>query len=567
MKRFADTLSDLEKRLADTNVDVERAAHDALHLRAALDGAVDGLRDGDRVSFVQGCRDRVDACALNVAQKIDDEFAATCCRLGKAQSDERLRRVLRAAAALGRGPRLEAFFGERVLDAFFMRATYTRGRLDGVERGSRSGLPTMYRATLEFVEERCGAALRACEVAARGVDDDVLGLRGVPGAVEREARKHEPKPPPPGSLLGVDLLCEGVWRRVCAALLETPELSGLFDLGDADAAHRAVAATDSFREGLAAIAGRRATATPRGTRGAGPRGHAKTAELEQRWNLPVYVELVRADLIQAVDGALASEEDAAPALIGAVERCWAGDRFLPAVGDAFGALALELAQRGATGLAARAARAEGHDAHARCSVDCGTFSARIRATLASGFEALLDLSLEDAALLAAGCDEALEACDRAVEECRRDAADDLVGVIDGRLAACKGVAARYHLTGQKPPSEPSSYVAHAAEPLAQFYETWSALLGDAQPDRAQVSERCAVHLETRALAVLDHAAQFETVMAKRGNTASLAEDSRKIAAQLELDVRAFCALVGVEYSAMAPRVARDRGGAVGAQDG
>mgnify|MGYP002829220847 CR=1 FL=1 len=75
-----------------------------------------------------------------------------------------------SAAALGRGPQLEAFFCERVLDAF-VRATYTRGRLDGVERGSRSGLPTMYRATLEFVEERCGAALRACEVAARGVDD------------------------------------------------------------------------------------------------------------------------------------------------------------------------------------------------------------------------------------------------------------------------------------------------------------------------------------------------------------------------------------------------------------
>ena len=48
------------------------AAHDALHLRAALDGAVDGLRDGDRVSFVQGCRDRVDACALTVAQRIDN---------------------------------------------------------------------------------------------------------------------------------------------------------------------------------------------------------------------------------------------------------------------------------------------------------------------------------------------------------------------------------------------------------------------------------------------------------------------------------------------------------------
>ena len=110
----------------------------------------------------------------------------------------------------------------------------------------------------------------------------------------------------------------------------------------ADAAHRAVAATDSFREGLAAIAGRGDRDAERHARRR-LRGHAKTAELEQRWNLPVYVELVRADLIQAVDGALGSEEDAAPALIGAVERCWAGDRFLPAVGDAFGALALELA--------------------------------------------------------------------------------------------------------------------------------------------------------------------------------------------------------------------------------
>ena len=102
--------------------------------------------------------------------------------------------------------------------------------------------------------------------------------------------------------------------------------------------------------------------------------------------------------------------------------------------------------------------------------------------------------------------------------------------------------------------------------MSQFYETWSALLGDAQPDRAQVSERCAVHLETRALAVLDHAAQFETVMAKRGNTASLAEDSRKIAAQLELDVRAFCDMVGVEYSAM-DRVSRAIGAVLSAPAG
>ena len=54
--------------------------------------------------------------------------------------------------------------------------------------------------------------------------------------------------------------------------------------------------------GLAAIAGRGDRDAERHARRR-LRGHAKTAELEQRWNLPVYVELVRADLIQAVDGA------------------------------------------------------------------------------------------------------------------------------------------------------------------------------------------------------------------------------------------------------------------------
>ena len=68
------------------------------------------------------------------------------------------------------------------------------------------------------------------------------------------------------------------------------------------------------------------------------------------------------------------------------------------------------------------------------------------------------------------------------------------------------------------------------------------------------------------MAVLDHAAQFETVMAKRGNTASLAEDSRKIAAQLQLDVRAFCGLVGVDYASM-DRVSGAIEAVLSAQDG
>ena len=113
-------------------------------------------------------------------------------------------------------------------------------------------------------------------------------------------------------------------------------------MGDASAAHRAFAATRGFLGGLAAVAGggdaavaahatKRLLACPR------------TKALEEKWNLPVYFELVRGDLVKRVDDAfaaatsddayvligssdaLAAPSDLAEGLIGAVARCWAPD--------------------------------------------------------------------------------------------------------------------------------------------------------------------------------------------------------------------------------------------------
>ena len=160
MKRFASTLSDLEKKFkADTNVDVERAAHDALHLRAALDGAVDGLRDGDRVSFVQGCPGQRRPRALpDVAPWRRRRVRRDV--LPPRQSAERRAPPARAARRGRARPRPAAggLLRRRVLDAF-VRATYTRGRLDGVERGVGRDYPRCTAQPSEFVE-RCGAALR-----------------------------------------------------------------------------------------------------------------------------------------------------------------------------------------------------------------------------------------------------------------------------------------------------------------------------------------------------------------------------------------------------------------------
>ena len=150
--------------------------------------------------------------------RIDDEFADV---LPPRRSERRAPPArLRAAAALGRGPQLEAFFG-----ACWTRscARRTRGRLVGWSAARGQDYPRC-TAHVEFVEERCGAAPRACEVAAR-VDDDVLGL-GVspaPSSARRGGTRLSHRRP---GLYYQRRCCAGVWRRVCAALLERRSCPG-----------------------------------------------------------------------------------------------------------------------------------------------------------------------------------------------------------------------------------------------------------------------------------------------------------------------------------------------------
>ncbi|KAH8045669.1 hypothetical protein JL720_16602 [Aureococcus anophagefferens] len=416
---------ELEADLGAADVAVERCAHASLALRAQLDGAVDFVRDG----------------------------------------------ALACSSAL----------------AAFLAAAFTQGRLDGVERGSCSGLATIFRATLEFVAERAGrpAAAEAAPLATApaektAADAAIADWRRGAGAADR-------------SLHGVDLVCHGVWAPVCAAL---GGLDGVFDLGNARR-RTDVAASAKFADDLAALAASGDRALARRVRRR-LKAHPATATLEERWNLPVYFELVRGDLVRDLDDALA----ATYVLVDGPRRGppEVSDRVASALGVvADASLDLDLATADAVAAGARAALAPGR---------------RLRAAAAERLEA---------ALAAAAVD---------------------------RLRAVKGVPATYHLTGRPPPGAPSRYVSDALAPGAAFAGDWGGHLADARGRGARRRRR---DDEGLVLDVLDQAARFEATMAKRNKHADVAGDALKIAAQLALDVDAFAAGSGLDAAATFPR--------------
>ena len=559
--RFERLLSELEADLGAADVAVERCAHASLALRAQLDGAVDFVRDGALVGRLRASRPRVEAAASAAAAAVEAAFVATCVRDAGAADGAARRRVLRAGGALGLGPRLEAIFAERALAAF-LAATFTQGRLDGVERGSCSGLATIFRATLEFVAERAGPALAAAEAAAAGdgaeaekmtADAAIADWRRGAGAADR-------------SLHGVDLVCHGVWAPVCAAL---GGLDGVFDLGNAATAHRTYAASAKFADDLAALAASGDRALARRVRRR-LRAHPATATLEERWNLPVYFELVRGDLVRDLDDALAATyvlvdgprrgppevSDRVASALGVVARTWAPDVVLAPVGDKFAGLAFEL-----VGLVVGDAARRLGDATAdwpprrlgQLAFDLDAFDAAVAVRLAAGFEASLDLDLATADAVAAGARAALAPGRRlrAAAAERLEAA--LAAAAVDRLRAVKGVPATYHLTGKPPPGAPSRYVADALAPGAAFAGDWGGHLADARALAAAAAAAAAATYEGLVLDVLDQAAKFEATMAKRNKHADVAGDALKIAAQLALDVDAFAAGSGLDAAATFPR--------------
>ncbi|KAH8058882.1 hypothetical protein JL721_9452 [Aureococcus anophagefferens] len=442
----------------------------------------------DFFSLAQSLDTSAEASAAARGAAVEAAFVATCVRDAGAADGAARRRVLRAGGAWA-SARGSGHLRERALAAF-LAAAFTQGRLDGVERGSCSGLATIFRATLEFVAERAGRP-RGRRAAAGGRakgggEAAIADWRRGAGAADR-------------SLHGVDLVCHGVWAPVCAAL---GGLDGVFDLGNAATAHRTYAASAKFADDLAALAASGDRALARRVRRR-LKAHPATATLEERWNLPVYQigprrprprprRRARGDLRARRRAAAGPPEvsDRVASALGVVAAGVGAGVVLAPVGDKFAGLAFELVGLVVTDAARRLGDATA-DWPARrlgqLAFDLDAFDAAVGVRLAAGFEASLDLDLATADAVAAGA----------------------------RAALAPGRRLR----------------AAAAERL-------EAALAAAAVDRLR--------------AVKGVPATFEATMAKRNKHADVAGDALKIAAQLALDVDAFAAGSRLDAAA-APR--------------
>ncbi|KAH8046670.1 hypothetical protein JL722_13564 [Aureococcus anophagefferens] len=381
-------LAELEADLGAADVAVERCAHASLALRAQLDGAVDFVRDG---ALVGRLRRRAAAGApQRRGSAVEAAFVATCVRDAGAADDAR-RRVPAPAApwASARGSRPSSLSAP---------GGRPRDDLPGDARVRRRARGP----ALAAAEAAAGARAEPKTAGGRAIADWRRGA----GAADR-------------SLHGVDLVCHGVWAPVCAAL---GGLDGVFDLGTrrrrTDARWR-----PRFADDLAALAASGDRALARRVRRR-LKAHPATATLEERWNLPVYFELVRGDLVRDLDDALAATYVLVDGPRRGRRRCRTASRarsassldvrrvVLAPAGDKFAGLAFEL-----VGLLA-------FDS---------TRSTPPR-PIGAGFEASLDLDLATADAVAAGARAALAPGRRL----RAAAAERLEAALASRRSTARG---------------------------------------------------------------------------------------------------------------------------------
>lgn len=562
IERFEILLGELEAAISSEGADVERCAHAALSLRAQLSSAVELISDGSRVTQLHEMSHRVDEAERGAAHAVEKAFERLCCSRREGCAPEAVQVCLRAAAALGLGPRLEDVYGEMILKAF-LTATFTRSRLDGSDRGSCAGLPSIYAATLEFVQERCQIALQACEA-----------------AMSTSAPSSLP------SLLAVDLVCNGVWRPIAAAVLD--RLSPIFELGIAATIHKSYQATFRFLEDLARLA----TASP--STEASPsasdsssyvsrrlRAHPATRELERRWDLGVYFELVKVDLVSKLDAALfqhaddfvlvqRSEDGVAAAkkpspsafvdeLLRAVDRLWETEPtkygyFLKPIAHKCTELTFDLVSKA---LRASTERLENDDkpsphALAQLAFDIHfveqSLSTSTPAKVANALRGLDQALPEDVpvdALVLAMDQSAL----RPVRSIKTRALDKLAAALAKDTArgleAVKGVAARYNLTNQPAPTDqPSDYLDQDALNWLcdDFGAVWTNDRLPAPPDfKRRIALDIIEHYVPMVHDVLEQALNLHLSLRKRGKRPSHPDglqlsDLQKIASQLLLDV-------------------------------
>ncbi|KAJ8604807.1 hypothetical protein CTAYLR_000999 [Chrysophaeum taylorii] len=565
IERFEALLCELEKEEGD----VERSAHASLSLRAQLSSAVEIVSDGSLVTKMHEFSQRVDEAEAATILGVEAAFERLCCAsTNRASDDEGRRAALRAAAALGLGRRLEDRYGERLLGEF-LAVTFTQGRLDGADRGSCAGLPSIYAATLDFVQERCGPALVACETAM------------APG---------DPRP----SLLAVDLVCNGVWRPIAAAICE--KLASIFDLGIAATAHRCYSATFRFLEDLSRVATGETSATSARAAYVSRRlrAHPATRRLEANWNLPVYFELVKVDVVARLDAVLFPEKDdlvvvgggeVSPSpfvreLLSCVDHIWEPD---PAKNGAFlRPLAHDLV-RLTFDVVSKTLRAsaEALDADlaphqlAQLAYDVHDLAAALnRATPPKVARALrgTDRALPEEAPIDAFFLALDQSALRPVRSIKTRALDRLADELSHKTAeslrAVKGVSAKYILTNEPRPVAPSDYLDRDAFRwlIDDFDNTWRDKLPTTTNFRASVSSRIMDAFSAMVKDVLDNALKVRDTLRKReehkrnnrdttttttnannfratsssnssGNDANAATtDTQKIAMQLMLDV-------------------------------
>ncbi|KAK7241920.1 component of oligomeric golgi complex [Aureococcus anophagefferens] len=461
----------------------------SLDTSAELDGAVDFVRDGALVGRLARCR-RVGGgrAQARAPPRRPSSRPASATRARPTAPRGAACSAPAAPWASARGSR--RFARARALAAF-LAAAFTQGRLDGVERGSCSGLATIFRATLEFVAERAGPALAAAEAAARGDGAEAKRRRRT-----RRSRTGAAAPAPRTGASTASIWCATASGRPSAPRSAASTASSTWGTRATGADLRVCAASAKFADDLAALAASGDRALARRVRRR-LKAHPATATLEERWNLPVYFELVRGDLVRDLDDALAATyvlvdgprrgppevSDRVASALGVVARTWAPDAVLAPSGDKFAGLAFEL-----VGLVVGDAARRLGDATAdwpprrlgQLAFDLDAARRRRRRPIGRGLRGVAGPGPGHGGRRRggrAGGPGAGPAAPGGGGGAARGGASRAGGRPAQRV---KGVPATYHLTGKPPPGAPSRYVSDALAPGAAFAGDWGGHLADAQ---------------------------------------------------------------------------------------
>mmetsp|Transcript_7941 Transcript_7941/g.12075 ORF Transcript_7941/g.12075 Transcript_7941/m.12075 type:complete len:798 (-) Transcript_7941:88-2481(-) len=508
-----------KKQHAAKDKNIERLAHAALSLKAQLEGAVDFISDGALVTQLHEYAQRVDAAEGATRLAVEAAFETLCCHSSNQdeQEEEAQREAcLRAGAALGMGARLEELFALKVMRPF-LKASFTPGRLDGADRGSANGLPWILSAALDFIKDRALIAIRAC--------DRVMASPGI-------------------AVLSVDLLCRGVWSPVAHALLS---LDSLFQLGSRQKVRKCYNIVfQSFLEPLSDLVHDSTEALRR------LEASDDTRKLREEWNLPVYAELVKTEIISSLPMQSADE------LLRTLHLIWDQCLLLPVAShfleltffiiDDFMAWAENSFKSNDT--------TSSTQHFARLAVDFAQLDSIIKfefpERIVSAINSCSRLRSRQSSLakIAPGFNAVISP---RADGIRRQALNLLAISLADEAAAgfrlVKSVTARYHLTNAPAPTLPSEYLAkHAFPPLDKFDEIWRSILPFSDQRQkltfyTSIHNRISQAYASQVTAVLEHANKFQATLARRHHrksviapTLDLASDAIKIKQQLLFDL-------------------------------